>query len=218
MHELPPMQHIERGSALDVHHTITPPTSRFAVDASLLLAAAVPVRGVPRLHVLAPADMVLHSAVHLMQDGDFTGGQRDLLDIADLLHDFGRDPTFWATLVGRARELRLGLPLNDVLSQIRRLATLHIPEGVEPELQALAPDHLRNRLMNALLTAALRPDHPDCDTAFSGLARWLLYVRSHWLRMPWHQIVPHLLRKGWMRLHSRYDAKDAQRRMHRLGL
>jgi hypothetical protein len=53
--------------------------------------------------------------------------------------------------------------------------------------------------MAALLKRALRPDHPDCDTPGTRLARWLLYVRSHLLRMPWRQVLPHLLRKAWMR-------------------
>ncbi len=89
MHELPPLQHVQRGTALDVHHTITAPTSRFAVDARRLLADVQPLANQPRLAILAPVDMVLHSAVHLMQDGDFSGGLRDLLDLSDLLKKFG---------------------------------------------------------------------------------------------------------------------------------
>ena len=34
MHEIPPMKHVRRNTVIDVHHTITPPTSRFKVDAS----------------------------------------------------------------------------------------------------------------------------------------------------------------------------------------
>jgi hypothetical protein len=212
MHELPPMQHVERGSALDVHHTLTPPTSRFAVDARLLLADARPLPDGSGLAVLAPADMVLHSAVHLMQDGDFSGGLRDLLDIADLLLHFGREAAFWPALVGRAGVLRLGRPLHDVLVQAERLAGTELPDQTRAALAAMATGRLRNRLMDALLTAALRPDHPDCDRTGTALARWLLYVRSHWLRMPWYQILPHLARKAWMRLRFRSTGKAADRR------
>jgi hypothetical protein len=63
--------------------------------------------------------------------------------------------------------------------------------------------------MNALLTDALRPDHPDCDGPSTGLSRWLLYVRSHWLRMPWYQVLPHLLHKTVMRLRARAGGKAA---------
>jgi hypothetical protein len=209
MHELPPLQHIERGTALDVHHTITPPTSRFAVDAALLLASARPLAECPRLSLLAPADMVLHSLVHLMQDGDFSGGLRDLLDLSDLLQAYGRDPAFWPELARRARELGLGIPLHHVLQQLRRLTSTRPPPDFEREVQAIAPGRLRGRLMSELLTIALRPEHPDCRTAFTGPARWLLYVRSHWLRMPWYQIAPHLLRKAWVRTADRYRGKNS---------
>ena len=49
-----------------------------------------------------------------------------------------------------------------------------------------------------MLGLALQPDHPSCDSRWTGLARWLLYVRSHALRMPMRLLVPHLLRKSWM--------------------
>lgn len=218
MHELPPLQHIERGTSLDVHHTITPPTSRFAVDAALLLACARPLADAPRLAVLAPADMVLHSAVHLMQDGDFSGGQRDVLDVADLIGEFvRREPDFWPSLLARARELRLGTTLYDVVTQARRLAGLVVPAQTLVDLQAMAPKPWRNRLIHAMLRPALRPDHPDCDTRWTGLARWALYVRSHWLRMPWYQILPHLLRKAWKRFSSRHFLRRDARPMLGFG-
>jgi len=36
-------------------------------------------------------------------------------------------------------------------------------------------------------------------TRCTGPARWLLYVRGHALRMPLHLVLPHLLRKAWLR-------------------
>src|SRR5690606_29818819 len=78
MHELPPLRHGERGTVIDVHHTILPLTSRLKPDAARLVAAARPVDGV--IHVLDAPDMLLHSAVHLFQDGEIRGYLRDLLD------------------------------------------------------------------------------------------------------------------------------------------
>ena len=199
MHELPPMQHVERGTALDVHHTLTPPTSRFAIRVEPLLAAARPLPDQPRLSTLAPADMVLHSAVHLMQDGEHGAALRDVLDIADLVRAFEADASFWPALLARARELAYGEVLLDVLQQARRVAALQLPADVEAALRAMAPRTWRNRLMAKLLAEAMRPMHPDCEAPITGLCRWLLYVRAHWLRMPWYQILPHLARKAWRR-------------------
>ena len=42
----------------------------------------------------------------------------------------------------------------------------------------------------------LKPPHPLCGGAWNGSARWLLFVRSHLLRMPLHRLIPHLARKG----------------------
>src|SRR5205085_11661497 len=61
MHELPPMEHLRRGNAIDVHHAILPETARAHPDSGKLRAAARPVTGRPGVAVLAPADMVLHS-------------------------------------------------------------------------------------------------------------------------------------------------------------
>ena len=89
MHELPPLKHVWRHTWLDVHHTITPPTSRFPVEGAVLLQRIRPLAPGAQLATLDPADLVLHSAVHLMQEGDFGHGLRDLLDIDDLLLHFG---------------------------------------------------------------------------------------------------------------------------------
>ena len=210
MHELPPLKHVWRHTWLDVHHTITPPTSRFAVEGARLLARARPLRPGSQLTTLDPADMVLHSAVHLMQEGDFSNGLRDLLDLNDLLLHFGADADFWPGLLDRARELNLGVPLFHVLREVHRLFDTRPPATCAKAADALAAGPASRVLMPALLARALRPPHPDCDTAGTGAARWLLYVRSHGLRMPWHQILPHLLRKAWTRARARVVRRAAE--------
>jgi hypothetical protein len=216
MHELPPLAHVWRHTWLDVHHTITPPTSRWKIEGSAL--RTVPLAG-STLAVLAPEDMVLHSAVHLMQEGDFAGGLRDLLDLDDLLRHHEAHPTagaqdFWPALLERAGALGLQVPLHHALQQRQRLLGAAPPPAqaaqVQAQVQALARGWPSRRLMPALLAVALRPAHPSCDSAASGPARTALYVRSHWLRMPWWRIVPHLARKAWHRLRSRLAPKPAE--------
>lgn len=199
MHEIPPMKHVQRNTVIDVHHTITPPTSHFKVDAARLLNALVAIDADRKLYVLAPSDMVLHSAVHLFQEGEFNHGLRDLLDLNDLLRHFGKNPDFWPALFDRARELGLGEPLFHALFHIRRLFGLTQIPDVKRELQSIQPNALSRSMMAALLSQALLPDHPSCRSARSDFYRWLLYVRSHYLRMPWYLVLPHLSRKAYMR-------------------
>ncbi|MHB1198047.1 MAG: nucleotidyltransferase domain-containing protein [Polaromonas sp.] len=199
MHEIPPMKHVQRGTVIDVHHTITPPTSRFKVDSARLFDHIEAIDDRADLFILAPVDMVLHSAVHLFQEGEFSHGLRDLMDINDLLLFFSKDPGFWRALFARAQELGLGEPLFHALHHTQRLLGTGTPLELRRELQDILPDWMTRRVLSVLLNRALQPRHPSCDGPFSDFARWLLYVRAHYLRMPWYLIVPHLTRKAWMR-------------------
>jgi hypothetical protein len=84
-HELPPLRHIRRRTVLDVHHNILPETARLHPDPVKLIAAAQPLNGDDSLRSLAPADMVLHSAAHLLNEGEFENGLRDLVDLDDFV-------------------------------------------------------------------------------------------------------------------------------------
>jgi len=200
MHEVPPLRHIQRHTYIDLHHTITPPTSRFHVDGDKLMSRAIEVRGSPGFLVLAPMDMVLHSAVHLFQEGEFGHGLRDLLDLNDLLQHFSSTmPDFWREMLNRTTELKLQIPLFHALFHLQRLLGTTAPKALTDQVHALGPSIASRTMMAWVLGLALRPMHPSCDTYWTKLARWLLYVRAHALRMPLHLVVPHLARKAWMR-------------------
>jgi hypothetical protein len=200
MHEIPPLRHIQRNTFIDLHHTVTPPTSRFNVDGARLLEGIRPVAGHANIFVLAPVDMVLHSAVHLFTEGEFYAGLRDLLDLNDLVHHFAQQAGFWDSLLQRAAELGLGIPLFHALYHLERLFGTSAPAHLSQRVSDLGPNPWSKWFMAWALGLALRPAHPSCEAGgFVGLARWLLYVRSHALRMPLRLVVPHLVRKAWMR-------------------
>jgi hypothetical protein len=198
MHELPPMQHSRRGNSIDLHHAILQSTARVGEDPDKLRAAARPIAGMPGLATLSPADMVLHSAVHLFFDGEFDKGLRDLVDLHRLLGQFGTQPGFWEGLPARARVLELGRPLFYALRYCRLLLGTPVPQAV---LDAVAPDGPNpalRRLMDRLFERALRPLHASCETPASAVARFLLYVRGIWLRMPPLLLSRHLFHKAFV--------------------
>ncbi|MFT7722598.1 MAG: nucleotidyltransferase family protein [Roseateles sp.] len=198
MHEIPPLTHEQRGSSLDVHHTILPPTARIRVNTAALFEDAQELPGHPGVRVLAPATMVLHSATHLFHEGELEKGLRDLFDLDALLRDFGRDPGFWDALLPRARSLGLGRPLALALRYTTRLLGTPVPAaGLQA---ACAGSPASQPLLDACYARALMPDHPSCDRPLTGAARLALYVRSHWLRMPGGLLLRHLARKAWLRL------------------
>lgn len=199
MHELPPMQHVERRTHIDVHHTVTPPTSRYAVDAAVIMADRVELPAYPGLGVLAPCDMVLHSVAHLLQEGQFATGLRDLLDIRDLLAHFGRDPSFGARLLQRADQLGLTRPLYYAWKLATELLAMPSDPAFAAQIEQRAPWWPQRVLMLRLLATVMLGNDPAGPRRGEGHARILLHVRSHWIRMPWYQIVPHLARKAWTR-------------------
>lgn len=200
MHEIPPLRHRERGTEIDIHHRLLPKTSHLKSDPAPLFAAARPLAD-PRLRVLAPADMVLHALVHLFLEGDPDEGLRlrDLVDVHDLLCHHGQEPGFWAALPARARALGFQRPLFYGLHHVQRLFATAIPPEVLRGLADAAPAWPIRWLMDRLIHLALLPEHPDYPSRLAALARWLIYVRAHWLRMPPGLLARHLSRKAWLR-------------------
>ncbi|TWI62999.1 putative nucleotidyltransferase-like protein [Pseudoduganella lurida] len=196
MHELPPLRHVRRASTIDVHHAILPKTAALRPDPVLLRTAAVPVHGEPGLYVLAPVDMVLHSAAHLFCDGEFDHGLRDLLDLHRLLCHFGTDRRFWVSLAPRARVLDLERPLFYALRYTVALLGTPVPAAVSADVPGPRPMLLA--LMDWLFHRALLPEHASCGDRFSSVARGLLYLRGNWLRMPPLLLARHLLHKAFL--------------------
>jgi hypothetical protein len=195
MHELPPMTHMRRETTIDVHHAILPLTARAHPDPDKLRAAAVPVDGEDGLLTLSPVDMVLHSAVHLFFSEEYRHGLRDLLDLQRLLAHFGQAPGFWQSLAGRAAELGLERPLFYACRYCHLLLDMVIPDAM---LALPRPGKLLTVLMDALFLRALMPMHASCGVAGAGAARFLLYVRGHWMRMPPLMLTRHLLHKAFL--------------------
>ncbi|HVQ76865.1 MAG TPA: nucleotidyltransferase family protein [Candidatus Binatia bacterium] len=199
-HELMPMRHRHRGIVVDVHHNILPPVGRLLADARLLLEAARPLPG-SRLAVLAPPDMILHSAVHMFQSGELHSALRDLTDLDALLRHFARDPGFFDALVARAHALGLARPLFYALRNTRRLLGTPTPEGLERRVD-IPPRPVR-ALMDYLVSRAMVPRLPDATPRGVTLSRWALHVRYQWQRMPARLLARHLLHKALSRRAAR---------------
>ncbi len=209
MHEIPPLRHVRRDTTIDVHHNILPGTSRAHVDAQALLDASVALPGQDGLRVLQPVDMLLHSATHLFHEGEFPNGLRDLFDIDTLLRDFGADASFWDDLLPRAAQLGLGRSLYHALQTSTRILGTPVPHSVLVAAQAWRPARPVAALMAWCYRHALQPAHPSAETRSVELARTALYLRSHWLRLPFHLMVYHLGRKALLRARKDDDAPAA---------
>lgn len=209
MHEIPPMRHIRRGTTIDVHHTILPETAKVKVNTPALMATVLALPGHTNLYVLPPADMLLHSATHLFHEGDFEKGLRDLFDLDSLLRQFGNTPGFWEQLVPRAIILGLTRPLYYALRYTVLLLDTPVPVHVLDAARIGQPHALVARLMDACYVRALRPVHASAHSSGTWPARFALYVRSHWIRMPFYLLAYHLGRKAFIRPESDDDKNSS---------
>jgi len=199
MHELPPLRHVKRGSVVDLHHNILPRTAKACPDANLLLEVAVDVGGeYAGIKILSPLDRVIHSATHLFYDGELEHGLRDLVDLDGLLSEL--DAGAKLSLVDRALRLGLQRPVYYALRYLQIILNTPGLDEAMHKMQQLGCEPKFIEMMDWMFVRALLPDHASCNDRWTGLARWLLYVRSHWLKMPLYLLIPHLSRKAWMRI------------------
>ncbi|MEJ6004981.1 nucleotidyltransferase family protein [Paucibacter sp. AS339] len=196
MHEIPPLEHNNRGTVLDVHFTILPPTSGIRPNPQDFFDASLKLSGEwSFFHVLARTDMVIHSACHLFF-GEFHKGLRDLHDLHCLLTEFSTQAEFWPELIARARHLRLTLPLLDALRQCRRLYATEVPADAISQLRQDQQSRWPGFLREWLFEHALRPAHASAFGPSTRLAHWMVFARSHWLRMPLPLLAYHLVYKA----------------------
>lgn len=193
-HELPPMRHSRCQLELDVHHNVLQPTHRLKVDAARLLEAATPVAGTP-FHALDLRDQILHSATHLTMSDELRGGLRDMHDIKLLLEDGARrDGAFPGRLVERSFDLGLQRPLYYALEYLQARLGCVLPPDVEASIRAAAPAFPVRPVMTKLVEGRLTP--AIGAPLASQVNETLLFLRSHWIRMPPLMLTGHLLRKA----------------------
>ena len=196
MHELPPLRHRSRRMEVDLHHNLAPPVSRIRIDAAKLWADAQEVEDAHGLSVKVPAasDLLLHNAIHLFMNDELRGGLRDVVDFRDLYRHFvANQADFERHLLLRADELGCGRALYYAVATAERLAGLTPSAAFLADLARHAPSAPVRRLMGWLIDRLLAPRRPDAASA--AMAEKLLFLRSHWIRMPPGMLLRHLTHK-----------------------
>jgi hypothetical protein len=209
MHEIPPLRHVRRGTTLDLHHSILPETARIKVNTCPLIDAAREIPGQRGWYVLQQTDMVIHSATHLFHEGDFDKGLRDLFDLDSLLTQFGETHDFWPQLVPRAVTLGLTRPLYYALRYTAAMLGTSIPSEVTEAAEVGKPAALVERLMDACYERVFNPVQKSTAVPGTGFAKVVLYLRSHWIKMPFHLLTYHLCHKLLLRSNSVEQSRAA---------
>ena len=192
-HEIPPLRHPVRMLEVDLHHNLTPHTSRIKLDPSSMIQNSVSVPG-SKFRMLAPMDMFLHSATHLFFNDELRGGFRDLADMHQLAMHFAADDMFWRELPHRAHELGLHRPLFYALSTCQRIMHTNVPQTCQQAYEKFSPPLPVRALMARLIDNTLAS--ASVNNLSSPISQWLLYVRAKWVSMPPFMLSCHLLYKS----------------------
>lgn len=209
MHELPPMVNVRRGTVLDVHHTILPLTSRHSPDADAIIRAASALPDLPAVRIPRPEHLLIHSIVHLLHEGELHNGLRDLFDIDGLLRTGANEADFWPRVVDASRTLDVVAPVAFGLHLAAHLLDSPIPPHVLADMR-IAAGGPASRLLTMLYTTAIRPENEAAESPAATLARFAIYVRAHWLRMPPHLLLRHLAHKSIVRLRKDEPAVEGR--------
>ena len=204
-HETPPMRFPGHSLEVDLHHAITPVTGSLAFAPASLFERSEPIPGTP-FRALCAEDQVLHACLHCFHDGELDLRVREVVDIDGLLRAFAGREGFWDRLLERAAELGLQRPLWYGLHCA--WTWLECPVSSTVMEAVPAPSVLNRTVMDALVPLAMFPSDPDFPPPLQvRLARTLMRVRYHLLRMPLRLLVPHLARKTLRRLKARLDRR-----------
>ena len=194
MHEIPPMGNSKTNMTIDVHHNLVPLVSRIKLDAVKLHERLI---NYPTFQLLSLEDRILHSAVHLLLDGEFQHGFRDLHDLYLLLNQAMRDePEFISILQIRAQQLGFELITWYLLRLMVDIFDMKLsPQTLQQSDQVVRWLGIR-RIVLYLFKRVLLPDQQFRRSSRFRHYAWLLYIRSHWLKMPVHLLIPHLCYKA----------------------
>jgi hypothetical protein len=197
-HEIPPMMHLQRGTVIDLHHSLVMPTCKIRVDVKSMIDDIVPIPGEGNWFRLKDEDLVLHAASHLLLNSEFDRGLRDLWDIDLLMRYFSADmPDFGEAVLHRAERVGLGRVVRQAFTLCARLFRTPLPQRALNE---------RGPVMK-LLGAAIDTRHPDTRSSWQALADQLLLYRELNLRLPPALLARHLWHKATTAFHS-----ESQRR------
>ena len=197
MHELPPFVNSVSGMTLDLHHNLLPLTSKRHIDSELFFEKAREVD--TNLFLPCDEDLLIHSAVHLIQDSVFNRTLRDLSDQFWLLQEYTENHESTGALIVRSKELNLSNDLAKTLSLMNFIFKRCLLEGEKSLIQ----NELGNSFfwpLEKYCYITMLPQPVPSEWRFKHyFASSILYLKSHLIKMPFGLLVKHLLVKSQKR-------------------
>lgn len=215
MHEIPPMQNILRGTIIDIHHNILPICNDTKIDITKLSAnpSTTILQGFenPYSHVLSPAAMVLHSAIHLFHEGELEQGLKGLSDLDLLLSYFEKhEIDFFQQLINLSKEVNQELALFCTWRYLAKVFNRELPSIAQSFIKN-HKQHVKNlKFLDFIYINLFTAHHSSTASLKFTIAAQLAYWRGHLLRMPVRLLLPHLFKKSWLQFSGAFKKDKAK--------
>jgi hypothetical protein len=205
MHEIPPMQNILRGTVIDIHHNILPVCNDNKIDITKLSASPTKTAwqsaDSSNNHVLSPAAMFLHSAIHLFHEGELDQGLKGLSDLDILLSHFEECETnFSQKLINLSKEISQELALFCTWRYLALVFNRKLPDCAQAFIDSHKQQVKKLNYLDFIYINLFTAHHSTTASWRFSAAANLAYWRGHLLRMPVRLLIPHLFRKSWVQL------------------
>ncbi|WP_213995648.1 nucleotidyltransferase family protein [Arsukibacterium sp.] len=196
-HENPPLYHVKRGTALDLHFALFPLAGRKNLAMQQVFASASPIEGscfrVPSLSYL-----YIHAAIHFFWQEEQHKLVKDLIDL-DLLYSQLVSKALLPQLLRDAEQFGALEPVVNTLLLIEKLFKRSLPDEIARQL-GQSPQ--RRDVARTLVLMQLQPGIK------AHLAGAIWYLRGYRHKMHWRVLIRHVWVKTsltWRQYRQRTD-------------
>lgn len=191
-HEIPPMFHGGTGAVLDMHHNIVPPVSGRAVDVSFFTQhIEVTSSGV---RVLSLPARTLHSTIHLLFNEECKYALRDLTDLVLMFEQFSLDD--WDGYLALAEQTGFAREGVMAIALCQNMLNLSVPEAIAKQASPIQKE-VSTRVLVALYQRIMASSHPLVASRLSKVCERFIWLRGHYLKMPWPLLLYHIIMKAY---------------------
>lgn len=202
-HQHPPLRHFTRGSEIDLHHTIFFAKSAVQVDVERFISNSTPIEG-SRFSLPQPADMFVHSCLHLLYQEEHHKIIKDIVDLRELYLSIINKYEIIkaASLTNKPEVVALGLHLlSDLFSE-----PLSADERSFMQTHA---SHWTRQIIRYMVCKLAGQQRHKFATIW-----WV--IRGHLIKMPWYLLVYHSLAKLWFGRRKRQKLSQFQQEIDKI--
>lgn len=180
-HENPPLYHIKRGTALDLHFALFPQAGRKNLKTEAVFTNASLIEGscfrVPSLSYL-----YIHAAIHFFWQEEQHKLVKDLIDL-DLLYSQLAEQQLLSQLINDSEQFGALEPVINTLLLIEKLFNRSLPDEIAT---LLSQSPQRRDTARSLLLLQLQPG------VKAKIAGVLWYLRGYRHKMHWRVLIRHI--------------------------